>query len=103
MFFVVGICLLGAQTFTDLNPTEAKVGQQVTLSGNNLGTDKIKALYVSNDKSDFKAAIVKQADEGITFVVPSAAKSGKYDICLVQVSDPDKMFCAAGLKLEVKP
>jgi Rieske Fe-S protein len=73
---------------TAVDPSYGKVNDTVTVSGNNLGKALVSSVYLSDDKSDFKAAIVEQGDEKITLKVPQV-KAGNYNISL-QVGD--KLF-----------
>jgi hypothetical protein len=67
------------------DPTSGKVDDMVTLTGENLGSATVTGVFLSDDKTDFKAAIVNQADAKITFKVPKV-KAGAYNVS-VQVSN----------------
>lgn len=73
---------------TGVDPSYGKVNDTLTVSGNNLGKASVSSVYLSDDKSDFKAAIVEQGEEKITVKVPQV-KAGSYNISL-QVGD--KLF-----------
>jgi hypothetical protein len=60
----------------------------VTVSGSNLGKATVSSVYLSDDKNDYKAAIVDQSDAKITMKVPQV-KPGDYNVS-VQVGD--KLF-----------
>jgi hypothetical protein len=64
------------------------VNDTVTVSGSNLGKASVSSVFLSDDKSDFKATIVEQGDDKITMKVPQV-KAGDYNIS-VQVGD--KLF-----------
>jgi hypothetical protein len=71
-----------------VDPSSGKVNDTVTVSGNNLGKASVSSVYLSDDKSDYKATIVDQGDDKITLKVPQV-KAGDYNIS-VQVGD--KLF-----------
>src|SRR5579862_5143319 len=71
-----------------VDPTSGKVNDTVTVSGNNLGKASVSSVYLSDDKSDYKAAIVDQGEDKITMKVPQV-KAGDYNIS-IQVGD--KLF-----------
>jgi hypothetical protein len=73
---------------TGVDPESGKVNDTVTVSGNNLGKASVSSVYLSDDKNDYKAAIVDQSDDKITMKVPQV-KAGDYNIS-VQVGD--KLF-----------
>ena len=95
LVFLAGVILLSslavaqnAPQVTGVDPDSGKVNDTVTVSGSNLGKATISSVFLSDDKSDFKAAIVDQSDDKITMKVPQV-KAGDYNIS-VQVGD--KLF-----------
>ena len=77
-----------APQVTGVDPASGKVNDTVTVSGNNLGKASVSSVYLSDDKSDYKASIEDQSDDKITLKVPQV-KPGDYNIS-VQVGD--KLF-----------
>jgi hypothetical protein len=71
-----------------VEPSSGKVNDSITLTGQNLGKESVSAVYLSDDKNDFKAAVVEQSAEKIVVKVPQV-KSGRYNIS-IQVGD--KLF-----------
>jgi len=95
LVFMVAVALLspllfaqGAPQITGVDPAAGKVNDTVTISGQNLGKDAVSAVYLSDDKDDFRATVVEQAAEKIVVKVPKV-KSGNYNVSL-QVGD--KLF-----------
>jgi hypothetical protein len=68
-----------------VEPPSGKVNDNVTVSGQNLGKDSVTAVFLSDDKSDFKATVVEQGADKIVMKVPQV-KSGDYNIS-IQVGD----------------
>ncbi len=77
-----------APQVTAVDPSSGKVNDTVTVSGNNLGKASVSSVFLSDDKSDYKAAIVDQGEDKITVKVPQV-KAGDYNIS-IQVGD--KLF-----------
>ena len=73
---------------TGVDPAAGKVNDTVTVSGSNLGKTSVSSVFLSDDKSDFKASIVDQGEEKITMKVPQV-KAGDYNVS-IQVGD--KLF-----------
>jgi IPT/TIG domain len=73
---------------TGVDPASGKVNDTVTVSGSNLGKASVSSVYLSDDKNDYKAAIVDQGDDKITMKVPQV-KAGDYNVS-IQVGD--KLF-----------
>jgi hypothetical protein len=61
---------------TKVDPASGKVGDTVTISGELLGKDSVAAIFLSDDKSDFKAIVVSQAADKIVMKVPQVKPGG---------------------------
>ncbi len=77
-----------APQVTGVDPDSGKVNDTVAVSGSNLGKAAVSAVFLSDDKNDYKATIVDQGDDKITVKIPQV-KPGDYNIS-VQVGD--KLF-----------
>lgn len=75
----------GAPQMTGVDPSSGKVDDSVAISGQNLGKDSVSNVFLSDDKSDYKATIVEQTDEKIVVKIPQV-KAGPYNFS-VQVGD----------------
>ena len=64
---------------TAVDPASGKVGDTVTLTGANLGKGTVVAVYLSDDKTDYKGTLVEQAAEKLVFKVPQV-KAGGYNL-----------------------
>jgi hypothetical protein len=93
--FLAGVILFSslavaqnAPQVSGVDPASGKVNDTLTVSGNNLGKASVSSVYLSDDKNDYKAAIVDQSDDKITVKVPQV-KAGDYNVS-IQVGD--KLF-----------
>jgi IPT/TIG domain len=68
-----------APSFTTVDPLSGKVNDQITVTGANLGKASISAVFLSDEKNDYKAAIVEQSDTKIVMKVPQV-KPGSYNV-----------------------
>lgn len=66
-----------------VDPAMGKVNDNVTLTGENLGKDAVAGVFLSDDKDDYKAALVEQDSAKIVMKVPQV-KSGAYNISIQQ-------------------
>ncbi len=66
---------------TAVDPASGKVNDSITITGTSLGKGSISAVYLSDDKNDYKAAIVEQADTKIVLKVPQV-KPGSYNVSI---------------------
>ena len=71
----------GAPRIMSVEPSSGKVNDNVTLTGDKLGKDSVSAVFLSDEKDDFKATVVEQTDNKITFKVPQI-KPGNYNVSL---------------------
>ncbi len=75
-------------TLTAVEPSAGKVNDTVTLTGQNLGKESVSSVFLSDAKSDYKAAIVEQKADEIVMKVPQV-KAGEYNVSL---QEGDKIF-----------
>lgn len=73
---------------TGVEPPSGKVNDSVTVSGQNLGKDAVSAVYLSDDKNDYRATVVQQTAEKIVMKIPQV-KPANYNVS-IQVGD--KLF-----------
>ena len=64
-----------------VEPSTGKVNDDVTVTGENLGKGKVSSVFLSDDKTDFKAALVDQGGEKIVMKVPQV-KPGNYNVSI---------------------
>lgn len=75
----------GTPRVTGVEPSSGKVNDNVTLTGESLGKGNVSAVFLSDDKTDYKATVVEQAAEKIILKVPQV-KPGDYNVSM-QVGD----------------
>ena len=94
-YFCAGLALLAIATLLALptaplfaqaspsiatvDPPSGKVGETVTVTGAKLGKGSVTAVFLSDDKSDYKAVVVEQSDAKIVIKVPQV-KQGGYNL-----------------------
>lgn len=75
----------GSSKVVGVDPANGKVNDSVTVTGQNLGKETVSAVFLSDDKTDYKAAVTDQTAEKIVMKVPKV-KSGDYNVS-IQVGD----------------
>ena len=88
IFFATLAVAQSVPQVTAVDPANGKVNDTVTVSGSDLGKAAVSSVFLSDDKNDYKAAIVDQTDDKITMKVPQV-KPGDYNVS-IQVGD--KLF-----------
>jgi len=71
----------GTPLVTAVDPSSGKVNDAVTVAGENLGKGTVSALFLSDDKTDYKAMLVEQNEEKMVMKVPHV-RPGRYNISL---------------------
>jgi hypothetical protein len=71
----------GAPKVTGVDPNSGKVNDSVTVSGSNLEKPSVSGVFLSDDKTDYKATIVEQSADKIVVKVPQV-KPGSYNISI---------------------
>lgn len=71
----------GAPKVTGVDPAAGKVNDSVTISGANLTKGSVTAVFLSDEKTDYKATIVDQAADKIVMKVPQV-KPGGYNVSI---------------------
>lgn len=94
-FFLTGIVLFASLAVaqnspqvTGVDPALGKVNDTVVINGSNVGKASVSAVYLSDDKNDYRSTIVDQSNDKITVKVPQV-KAGSYNISL---QEGDKLF-----------
>jgi hypothetical protein len=60
-----------------VEPASGRVGDTLAIRGENLGSDNVAALYLTDGKVDIKVAIVEQTARTLRFKIPPEAKPGR--------------------------
>jgi hypothetical protein len=82
--FAIALVPAKAQTnsrVTSIDPSSGKVNDTVTAGGDGLAKANVIAVFLSDDKNDYKATIVDQSAEKIVFKVPEV-KAGGYNVSI---------------------
>jgi IPT/TIG domain len=66
----------GAPLVTAVDPSSGKVNDTVTAAGEN-----VSAVFLSDDKTDYKATLIEQNEENIVMKVPQV-RPGRYNISI---------------------
>jgi hypothetical protein len=71
----------GSPHIVSVSPASGKVGDTITVSGENLGKPGVSAVFLSDDKSDYKASMIDQGADKIVMKVPQV-KPGDYNVSI---------------------
>jgi IPT/TIG domain-containing protein len=71
----------GSPRIISVEPAAGKVNDTVTVTGENLGKESVAAFLLSDEKTDYKAALTEQAAGKVVFKVPQV-KAGDYNVSI---------------------
>jgi hypothetical protein len=66
---------------TGVDPSSGKVNDTVTVAGENLGKGNVSGIFLSDDKTDYKATLIEQSEEKIVMKIPRV-RPGRYNISI---------------------
>lgn len=88
--------LLDAQAafprLTAVNPDVGKVGDTLTVEGENLAAPGVTGLFLTDGKTDFKTVIVDQNATAIKFKLPGDAKPGRFSLMILTGGSDPKLI-----------
>jgi hypothetical protein len=61
---------------TTVEPTEGKPGDEIAITGENIGKANVAELYFTDGKNDIKAVIADQTDTSMKTKIPAGVKPG---------------------------
>ena len=70
-----------APKVTAVDPSSGKVNDSVTIMGESLDKGSVAGVFLSDDKTDYKATIVNQAADKIVMKIPQV-KPGGYNVSI---------------------
>jgi hypothetical protein len=90
---LLGAAVLLAQTampqMKTVEPETAKVGDVLTVTGENLDKDNVAEVYLTDGSNDYKLIITEQAAQTMKLKVPGTAKPGRLALMvLTKGADP---------------
>ena len=96
--FVVALalipCLLAQESprMKSVEPGNGKVGDELTVSGENLDRKFVKELYLTDGTTDVRVEIVQQTAEAIKFKIPAKVKAGRYSLMVLTADAAPKLI-----------
>ena len=75
-----------------VEPAAGKVGDELTVSGENLDAKFVKEVYLTDGKNDFKMQVTQQAAESIKAKIPEKIKPGRYSLMVLTAEKTPKLI-----------
>lgn len=90
----------GVPMMRSVDRDEAKRGDIVAVSGENLGKANISELYLTNGKDDFKVEITEQTAAALKFRVGKDIRLGRYSL-MILTGGEQPMFIEQPVKINI--
>jgi len=109
--FVIGALLVAAVVLqaqqaspkmTAVEPGNAKVGDILTVTGENLDKASVSEIYLTDGSKDYKGVITEQSGEAIKFKVPAGTPAGRFAL-MVLTAGKDPKLMEQPVKVTVEP
>ena len=81
-----------APRMRSVEPATGKVGDELTVSGENLDVKFVKEVYLTIGNKDIKADITSQAADALKLKIPAAAKPGRYSLTVLTAEKVPKLI-----------
>ena len=82
----------GMPRMNSVEPSNVKAGAEVTVNGENLDKNTVTEIYITDGKNDIRLEIMEQSAAAIKFRVPSATKTGKFNLMLLTSGAEPKLI-----------
>ena len=86
---------------SSVTPDTGKVGDALTVEGENLDKAGVMGLYLTDGKTDFKTEIVEQTTTSIQFKIPDNVQPGRFSLMVLTGGDEPK-YIEQPLKVTVE-
>ncbi len=77
---------------TGVEPGNGKIGDVLTVAGENLDKAQVEQLFLTDGKNDLKVEMTEQSPTSIKFKVPAAAKPGRFALMLLTKGKEPKLI-----------
>lgn len=77
---------------TTVEPGNGKIGDVITVSGENLEKTQVAKVYLTDGQEDMQVEITEQAATAIKFKIPEKCKSGRFALMLLTTGNEPKLI-----------
>lgn len=85
-----------------VEPTTGRTGDVLLIRGENLGSDCVAGLYLTDGKIDVKVTIIEQTATSIRFRIPSGTNPGRLTLMVLTKDTPPRLI-EEPVKITVEP
>ncbi len=77
---------------TSVEPANGKVGDVLTVAGENLEKKNVADLFLTDGKLDLKVAVTEQTPTAIKFKIPPKTAAGRYALMILTAGKEPKLI-----------
>jgi len=77
---------------TSVDPANAKVGDILTVAGENLDKANVSQVFLTDGQNDFKTDITEQAETSVKVKVPASIKPGRFSLMVLTTGKQPKLI-----------
>jgi hypothetical protein len=77
------LCQETMPRMTTVEPANGKVGDELTITGENLTKVVVAKVYLTDGKNDTEVQVTNQAATTIKFKIPTGAKPGRFSLMIL--------------------
>lgn len=83
LFAAIALAQQAMPRMTTVEPGNGKVGDVLTVAGENLDKSSVVKLYLTDGKNDLEVQMTEQAATSIKFKIPDKAKAGRFSLMIL--------------------
>ncbi len=77
---------------TTVEPGNGKIGDVITVAGENLQKDQVTKVYLTDGTNDIQVEVTEQAATALKFKIPAKAKEGRFALMLLTAGKDGKLI-----------
>ena len=77
---------------TGVDPGNGKVGDEITIAGENLGKANVAKIYLTDGKNDLALEVIEQTPTTIKFRIPAKMTVGRFALELLTTGKEPKLI-----------
>lgn len=77
---------------TTVDPANGKIGDVITVAGENLQKDQVSKVYLTDGKNDVAVEITEQTATSIKFKIPTKSTPGRFALMLLTAGKEPKLI-----------
>ncbi len=92
----------GYPKLATVTPDTGRVGDVLTVEGENLGDSNVESLFLTDGQTDWKTEILEQSGTTIRFRIPETAKPGRFSLMVLTRGETQTLI-EQPIKVNIEP